>query len=653
MAGRYRLTLRNRHFFVLDVAIFMVTAWFSFVIRLETFKLMPAVWQAIALFLVFVLPIKFSVFILSGMYTRYWKNAGPSDLLVTATACLVSGMVSVLVFLGLSGVKPIDVVNVPRTVPLIDFLLTLVLVVTSRFSLRAYTHANLSWLNRKRRATRANSFALIIGAGQTGLQVLDALNRDASAISPIGFLDDDVDKAETFVRGLKVLGKVDDLRRVVQQYGVELVIVAIPSAPGSVIRQIVKDCQSLGVEYKQIPDVYELVTGRITVDTLRPVKIDDLLRRRPVSLQVEDIDRQIRGNCVLVTGAGGSIGSEIARQIAKHDPKLLVLVGHGENSLFLTESKLKREFPGLNYIMTLADVKDFNRMDAIFARYRPSVVYHAAAYKHVPMLEANMCEGVLNNVRGPSNMVELCNRYEVQRMVLISSDKAVNPTNIMGMTKRVGEMIMMSQTVEHSGRFAAVRFGNVLGSRGSVVPIFQQQIAQGGPITITSDKMTRFFMSIPEAASLVLKAGVLLQYGPLFVLNMGEPVKIRDLAEDLIRLSGLVPDRDIEIRETGIRPGEKLHEELFWEYEKYEAVESETLFALQLSTDQLRVIRAQVGEKVTELIDAAKSYDEANVRRLLNEIVFSLSALNNKRAEIPQKTDDPQVIVLRPHPGEA
>jgi FlaA1/EpsC-like NDP-sugar epimerase len=512
----------------------------------------------------------------------------------------------------------------PRSIPLIDMLLVSILVTSARFSLRANHYVRDRRKHRLRSNGTPTQKVLIIGAGQTGAQVLDVLEGPRSSAATVGFLDDDDSKIGTYVRGLKVLGGINDLQRLVNEYDVDLVVIAIPSAPGRVIRRITSACQEIGVAYKIMPGLYELVSGRISVNTLRPVSIDDLLRREPVELGTADIKRQLQGRCVLVTGAGGSIGAELVKQIARCSPGRLLLVGHGENSLFATEQHMKNDFPNIPYKLLLVDVRDMQRMTAIFERWHPEIVFHAAAHKHVPMLETNVIEAVSNNIIGTHNLIELCNLFEVERMIMISTDKAVNPTNVMGMTKRVAEILMINAAYRYPKRFAAVRFGNVLGSRGSVVPLFQQQIAVGGPVTVTSEEMTRFFMSIPEAASLVLKAGVLTAFGPLFVLNMGEPVRIIDLARDLIKLNGLEPGRDIEIRITEPRPGEKLYEELCWNYESYQPVEQGAIFAIRLSDEYSRQLFTEASAQIQSLMQAARSYEEDAVRKALKDIVFML-----------------------------
>jgi FlaA1/EpsC-like NDP-sugar epimerase len=612
--------LRNRHFLLLDVIFSILSVVLSFSIRLETTTFDISIWRGIALFLCIALPLRLIVFRVRGLYSRYWVNAGPSELLLVASACLVSGLIVTLLFTILIPLAHLgSVLTLPRTIPMIDALLGSVLVMSLRFAPRAYYHQRS---HQKHHPTTTQERVLIIGAGQTGIQLLDTLEK-ASNHQIVGFLDDDPLKVGTYVRGVKVLDKIDNLTTVADTYTVSLVAIAVPSAPGTFIRRIVAACSAGGLAYKIIPGMGELVSGKIRITALRPVAIDDLLRRAPVHLDVRDVEGQIHGQCVLVTGGGGSIGSELARQIAIHHPRHLLLLGHGENSLFAAENRLKDEFPGLSIKVILADIRDSQRLNQVFEQWHPQVVFHAAAHKHVPMLETNAAEAVANNVIGTQNLIDLCNKFEVRRMVAISTDKAVKPTNIMGMTKRVSELIMIRAAQTQPHRFAAVRFGNVLGSRGSVVPIFQAQIAAGGPITITNDKMTRFFMSIPEAARLVLKASVLTNRGPLFVLNMGDPIRILDLAYDLIRLNGLEPERDIEIKITGSRPGEKMHEELHWEYEIATPVENGAIFSIQRHKAYMHPLVASLPTQLEALLGAAKNYDDEAVRHWLHEIVYA------------------------------
>jgi FlaA1/EpsC-like NDP-sugar epimerase len=620
MAGsQSKFIVRNRHFLLFDLAIFVFSAAASYFIRLETPELRQLIWGGLLL-LVAAVPVRLYVFLVLGMYKSYWRNAGPSELLLIAAACGISGAVITTIIFAISLLWPQSQAILPRSIPIIDALVTGLLVAASRFSLRAYQHMRV---RRNRNGGNGGKRALIVGAGQMGIRVLEALDLEKKPIATVGFLDDDLHKSGQNIRGLPVLGRIADLLSIVSDDEVDLVVVAIAHAPRKLLRQIAEDCRKAGIEHRTMPGVGELLTGEISISTLRPISIDDLLGRSPVQFNLAEIEQSLKGRCIMITGAGGSIGSELARQISRFRPDRLVLVGHGETSLFATESKLKNEFPHVAYEVMLADIRDRRRMEGIFQRTQPEFVFHAAAHKHVPMLENNALEAVTNNVVGTCNVIHLCKRFNTQRMVMISTDKAVKPISIMGMTKRVAELVVMNAALECPGRFAAVRFGNVLGSRGSVVPIFQQQIAAGGPVTVTSEKMTRFFMSIPEAVLLVLKASVLIECGPLFVLNMGDPVCILDLAHDLIRLSGAEPERDIEIKITGVRPGEKLHEELFWDDEAHDLIEDGAIYTLRLTPEQANVLADQMPARISALIQAAERHDEKSTRDLLAEIVFS------------------------------
>src|SRR5258708_232652 len=619
--------LRNRYFLLIDLILSICSVVLSFMLRLETIELTDRRWLAIIFFLSLAIPIRLGIFLIYGMYSRYWINAGPGELMLCISTCFMSGVIITILSLVLVRVFGLES-ELPRSIPVIDTLIITPLVLNARFSMRAYYHQRNHRSGRQ--ATDARKIwrqTLIIGADHTGVQVLDVLAQAADHVVR-GFLDDDPHKQGTYVRGLKVLGKIDQLTATVGAYHIDLVIIALSMAPGGLIRQIVSDCLNVGVAYKIIPGMHELVSGKISISALRPVAIDDLLRRSPVSLDLSDIEQQIRGRRILVTGAGGSIGGELTRQIARHQPDQLLLVGHGENSLFATENRLRSEFPTIPIQVMLTDIRNLPRMTLIFEQWRPQMVFHAAAHKHVPMLESNAAEAVTNNVLGTQNLISLCNQFEVQRMVMISTDKAVKPTNVMGLTKRVTELTVMCAAHEQPQRFAAVRFGNVLGSRGSVIPIFQEQIAVCGPLTLTSDKMTRYFMSIPEASLLVLKASALVGGGPLFVLNMGEPVRVLDLAHDLIRLNGLEPDRAIEIKITGLRPGERMHEEFCWDYETSLPIENGLVFSIQLPELHSHTLVAELTGQVQALIQAARSYDEDKTKGLLQEIVFGWPHLN-------------------------
>ncbi|HXD09874.1 MAG TPA: nucleoside-diphosphate sugar epimerase/dehydratase, partial [Anaerolineales bacterium] len=449
--------------------------------------------------------------------------------------------------------------GMPRSALGIDWLLSLVLIGGSRFALRLLAEQSMT-----ARASGKSKRAIIIGAGDAGALVIRELQKSAQLnLIPVGLLDDDPAKQKHSIYGVKVIGVVNDLSTAIDLHHVDEVIIAIPSAPGQLVRMVNDVCRLKGIISRTMPGIYELIGGKVSVSRLREVDITDLLRREPVRVNDEAVGAALEGKHVLVTGAGGSIGRELCRQIARRNPAELVLLGHGENSIFEILLELQQDYPDLLLSPMIADIRNAERLAQIFENHQPQIVFHAAAHKHVPLMEANVVEAITNNVVGTQNVVQTALDHKVERFVLISTDKAVRPSSIYGATKRLAEMLVLDAARSTKRAFTVVRFGNVLGSRGSIIPIFKNQIASGGPVTITHPDMYRFFMTIPEAVYLVLQAASMENGGETFVLNMGEPVRILDLAEDLIRLSGLEPHRDIEISYTGIRPGEKLTEELW------------------------------------------------------------------------------------------
>ena len=509
--------------------------------------------------------VKVPTYYFFGLYRRIWVYASTHELrlitsAVTTASVLTSGVMLVLISAG--RVIP----GMPRSAMGIDWLLSLVLIGGSRFALRTLAEQTASPRNGKARR------ALVIGAGDAGALVVRELQRSSQLnLTPIGFLDDDPLKQKQEIYGVPVIGVVNDLAEALESQHVSEVIFAIPSAPGRVLRFVHDICRRKGIPSRTMPGIYELIGGKVSVSRLREVDITDLLRREPTRINEEKIGEVLTGRHLLVTGAGGSIGRELSRQIARWNPAQLIILGHGENSIFETLLELREDYPNLQLEAVIADVKDKTRLQSVFREYQIQVVFHAAAHKHVPLMQTNVEEAILNNIFGTRNVVETAIEFNVERLVLISTDKAVHPANVYGATKRMAEMIVLDAAHRTQRAFSVVRFGNVLGSRGSVIPLFKRQIASGGPVLITHPDMERYFMTIPEAVHLVLQAASMGQGGEAFLLDMGQQVRILDLAEDLIRLSGLEPGRDIEIEFTGIRPGEKLSEEL-WEkgkiYEK-------------------------------------------------------------------------------------
>ncbi|SFG90001.1 NDP-sugar epimerase, includes UDP-GlcNAc-inverting 4,6-dehydratase FlaA1 and capsular polysaccharide biosynthesis protein EpsC [Desulfotomaculum arcticum] len=422
---------------------------------------------------------------------------------------------------------------------------------------------------------------LIVGAGVAGGIVAEVLKqRVNSEWVPVAFVDDDPKKQTTILHGLPVLGNRHCITNIVKKLKINYIVIAMPSVSGEVIKQIVEICQKTKVQLKILPGIYDLITGKIKISDIRDIEVEDLLGRSAVTLNINEIANYLTDKVVLITGAGGSIGSEICRQIAVFEPKMIVLLGHGENSIYEIERELKQKYPDVPLAAVIADIRDCRRVSQIFNQFRPAVVFHAAAHKHVPLMEKNQEEAVKNNIQGTRILTEAAHLNNTEIFVLISTDKAVNPTSVMGATKRAAEMVIQWMNGVSTTNFVAVRFGNVLGSRGSVIPLFKKQIASGGPVTVTHPAMKRYFMTIYEAVQLVIQAGALARGGEIFVLDMGQPIYITDLAKNLIRLSGYEPGKDIAIQYTGIRPGEKYEEKLYSDEEQIMPTKHERIFKI-------------------------------------------------------------------------
>ena len=551
--------MRNRYVLLADLPLVAIAAFGAFALRFDWLFLYYR--PEFLSFLVGVLILKPVVFYLFGMYGRYWRYASVEDLIaVTLAASTASVVVAMYVGLG----RTVGVIGeFSRQAIPIDWLLTLVLTGGLRMSIRVIGDARQK--ARKGNGHGEQKRVLVVGAGEAGTLVVREMQKNPQLnMHSVGFLDDDPAKLGKWIHGVRVLGPLEGLRRTSQDHQVDEVVIAMPAAPGTVVRSVSERCREAGVAFRTVPGVFELIDGQVSVSRLRNVDIADLLRRSQIVTRPGAAE-YAADRTVLVTGAGGSIGSELCRQVAYARPACLVLLGHGENSIFDVQIQLRERFPGLPLVSVIADVRDAARIERVFDRFHPDVVFHAAAHKHVSLMEENPEEAATNNVLGTLNVVNTAVRYRTERLVLISTDKAVSPRSIMGASKRLAEMIVRDAAMKHGRAFAAVRFGNVLGSRGSVVPLFKAQIERGGPITITHPEMKRFFMTIPEAVHLVLQAGGMASRGELFALDMGEPVSIVDLAADLVRLSGLSPE-DIPVVFTGLRPGEKLTEAL-WEPE--------------------------------------------------------------------------------------
>ena len=605
--------IQNRFVLIADYLLITVSVLGSYLLRFELtsdfvrFYLQGAFW-----FLGIALVVKPIVYYFFGLYRRLWIYASVNELKVIALAVTTSSLVVSVIFvtffwLGVFGP------GLSRSVLAIDWLLSILLIGGMRFTLRLLAESGSP------RGTGKVRKIIVIGAGDAGALVVKEMQKNRQiSLEPVGFLDDDPAKQNHSLLGVPVIGKLTDLARALDERQVDEVIIAIPSAPGRVVRLVADVCRLKSVPFRTMPGIYELLGGKVNVSRLREVEITDLLRREPVRIHEELIGQVLNGKRVLVTGAGGSIGRELCRQIARWNAASLILLGHGENSIFEALLELKQDYPNLDLIPVIADVRDSVRLQAVFENYAPEVVFHAAAHKHVPLMQINVEEAVANNILATQNVVRTADRCGVQRLVLISTDKAVHPANVYGATKRMAEMIVLDAALRSGKAFSVVRFGNVLGSRGSVVPLFKRMIAKGGPLQITHPDMFRFFMTIPEAVHLVLQAAAMGKGGEAFLLNMGQQIRILDLAEDLIRLSGLEPGRDIEIVFTGVRPGEKLREEL-WEADKtYDATAHPDVFRSTGENLIASPVLQATLERLTELVESSQA-DE--IISLLDEVV--------------------------------
>ena len=602
------IVLRNRHLLLADVLLVSLAPWVAFAIRFESGS-WPDVMVRIAwLYVMVATPLRILATYALGLYGRLWRYASIRDLGVLVRSLLASAAVGIVV--GLIVVPIVLGDRVPLSVLVLDGLLGAVLMTLPRLLLRAPA---------QRRAPGAELRpAIIVGAGAAGSMIVrEVLDSPHLHVEPVAIVDDDPAKLGRTLHGVPIVGRLDDLVEVIRLLGAVEVIIAMPTVSGAVVRRVVQAAADAGVAARTVPGLYELIAGFKSVSALRKVEIEDLLRRDPVQTDLAQVQELASGKVVMVTGAGGSIGGELCRQIARLEPSRLVAVGRGENSVFELLQELRSSFPELTVEPVIADIRDRARLERVFRAYRPSTVFHAAAHKHVPLMEQNVSEAILNNVLGTQVVAELADRFGCERFVLISSDKAVRPSSVMGATKRLAEGVIQALAQHSSCRFVAVRFGNVLGSRGSVIPTFLRQIQNGGPLTITHPEMRRYFMTIPEAVQLVLQAGAMGAGDEVFVLDMGEPVRVLDLARDLIRLSGLIEGQDVEIRFTGMRPGEKLYEELFFDEES--AVRTEHPKVLRARN---AVLEFKSGYGVADLIAGAQRNVPADeLRRGIRQLV--------------------------------
>lgn len=514
------------------------------------------VWKALPYMLVIMLAVFWSL----RLYSSLWSYAGALEMMYVVSACVIDTLLSAAVILVRNWG---DMYPVPRSFYILYGLFLLILVMGCRYSYRG-----IRAIRTMRRNGVYQRNVLIIGAGDAGNQLIKEIKNSRFVKKRVvGVIDDDAAKVGNYIHGTKVVGDRNAILEKAQELHVHEIIVAMPSASPKQMKEILDICKETGCELKRLPGIYQLVNGEVSISKLKDVDVNDLLGREPITVDLESIMGYVSGKIIMVTGGGGSIGSELCRQIAGHHPKQLIIVDIYENTTYDIQNELKAKFPDLDLVVLIASVRNTNRMNYIFETYQPEIIYHAAAHKHVPLMEDSPNEAIKNNVLGTWKIVQAADRYHVKRFVMISTDKAVNPTNIMGASKRICEMIIQTYNRRSKTEYVAVRFGNVLGSNGSVIPLFKKQIERGGPVTVTHPDIVRYFMTIPEAVSLVLQAGAYAKGGEIFVLDMGEPVRILDLAKNLILLSGHKPDEDIPIVFTGLRPGEKLYEEMLMEEE--------------------------------------------------------------------------------------
>lgn len=603
-----KLMIRRFFLLMLDIVIIVVSSWTAIIIRYDfkpgniDSRFIESIWSYMPINVIVTLLI-FNIF---RMYKSLWRFAGVIEMLNIFSACVIATGVQLV------GLKFLNY-PVPRSYHFLYFALILFMTIISRF---IYRFLRATYRRIKNGGSTRN--VMVIGAGEAG----NALIREIKGSDHIEnkvvkcIIDDDPDKQKNYIQGIKVVGDRNNILECVKLYNIDEIMIAMPSVSKKVISEIVDICKGTSCELLILPGMYQFMTGEVSVSKLRKVEVEDLLGRDPVNVDIEAIMGYVKNKVILVTGGGGSIGSELCRQIASHEPKQLIIFDIYENNAYEIQQELKRNFPKLNLEVLIGSVRNTSRINHVFKTYRPDIVYHAAAHKHVPLMETSPNEAIKNNVFGTLKTVKAADQYGTKRFVMISTDKAVNPTNVMGATKRICEMIIQTYDKRSKTEFVAVRFGNVLGSNGSVIPLFKNQISKGGPVTVTHPEIIRYFMTISEAVSLVLQAGAYAKGGEIFVLDMGEPVKILDLAENLIHLSGYKPYEDIDIEFTGLRPGEKLYEEILMDEEGLLETENKLIHIgkpIQINED---LFFKQLGE-----LDKMCCQEPMEIRELIKEIV--------------------------------
>jgi len=606
--------IRNKNFYImliLDATLVAATYISAYLLRFDGHIPLQN-WVQFKNTLPFIIPLKLFCFIIFGLYSGMWRYTSLADLRNTFKATSLSSIIIVLAILFLYRFHGFS-----RSVYVIDFVFTFLLVGGIRVAIRLLLADHyLSFWTFGRGKKSSASKLIIVGAGDAGEKVLREIQEHASVnMEPVGFLDDAPDKRGKAIHGIPVLGAADEINKIRTEF--DEILIAMPSVRGEKLRRIVSLCEESGKRFRTLPGIWELIEGKVSIKTIRKVHLEDLLNRKEVHLDEEEIRKYLKDKRILITGAGGSIGSELVRQVCRFHPQALALLEFSEENLFRMEMECKQRYGFIPTSGFLADIKNRDVLIQVFHRFNPDVVFHAAAYKHVPLQELHPWEAIYNNILGTRNMVEISSEHQVDRFVLVSTDKAVRPTNVMGATKRVTEMFVECMNGSDKTRFMAVRFGNVLWSSGSAIPLFQKQISQGVPVTVTHPEITRYFMSIQEAAQLILQTGAMGKGSEIFILDMGEPIRIVDLARDLIRLSGFEPERDIPIQFIGLRPGEKLYEELITEGEGIVATNHDKILVLKGNTCD----RNALNTKIDELLAVAGTYDATAIKKKLKEIV--------------------------------
>ena len=616
----YQLLIRRVCLIILDILCIIAASFLALLTRFEFdfHQIPPEFLKVIYEYGPFIIVVTLIIFTFFHVYSSLWEYAGIEEVFSLIAACLLSAVAKIVVI-------SFTWSTMPRSWYVLDTMYLMILIGTTRVSYRLIRlrrqNRKFPWAKRKK--------VMIIGGGEAGRTMITEIQNSKYLDQKVAcIIDDDPKKIGRYIKGIKVVGNRDSIKKNVKRYNIQQIILTIPSVNSARIRPIVEICQDTNCELMILPGVYQLVNGEVKASKLRPVKIEDLLGRDEVHINLNEIMDYVSGKVIMVTGGGGSIGSELCRQIAEHRPKQLIIFDIYENNAYDIQQELVRKHPELDLVVLIGSVRDENRIDSIFEQYHPEIIYHAAAHKHVPLMEDSPNEAIKNNVLGTYNMVRMADKWNVKRFVQISTDKAVNPTNIMGASKRICEMIIQTYNKESNTEYVAVRFGNVLGSNGSVIPLFKKQIAEGGPVTVTHPEIIRYFMTIPEAVSLVLQAGAYAKGGEIFVLDMGDPVKILDLAKNMIRLSGYKVDQDIKIEFTGLRPGEKLFEELLMDEEGMTDTPNKLIhIGHPIDVDEVKLFHA------LRVLEQAAQSETDDMRLIVESIVPTYHPKLNKQTQ--------------------